>query len=183
MDYSPPGSSVHGISQARILEWVTMSSSRGSSWSRGRTQVSCITGRYFTIWATREALTAIIPAQFQSEKWPGLDSNDMITLYLIYCLLSFIAHCSSLFLHSYVLSSLIELKAFDGVLTVLTSSFFCLNSPFCLCLADSYHPGLRVKLLYRGVFFEPPRLCQVPLPSYSHIILHPSSCLTVFTTC
>ena len=110
VDYSPPGSSVHGISQARILEWVAISSSRGSSWSRSRTQVSCITGRYFTIWATREALTAIIPAQFQSEKWPGLDSNDTITLYLIYCLLSFIVYCSSLFLHSYMLSSLIELN-------------------------------------------------------------------------
>ena len=40
MDYSPPGSSVHGISQARILERVAMPSSRASSWPRGRTKVS-----------------------------------------------------------------------------------------------------------------------------------------------
>ena len=42
MDYSPPGSSVHGIFQARILEWVAISFSRGSSWPRDQTCVSCI---------------------------------------------------------------------------------------------------------------------------------------------
>ena len=52
MDYSPPGSSIHGILQARILEWLAMPSSRRSSRPRDRTQVSCITGRFFTIWAT-----------------------------------------------------------------------------------------------------------------------------------
>ena len=41
MDYSPPGSSVHGISQARILEWVAILSSGGSTRSRDRTRVSC----------------------------------------------------------------------------------------------------------------------------------------------
>ena len=47
MDSSPPGSSVHGILQARILGWVAMPSSRGSSWPKGQTWVSCIssTGR------------------------------------------------------------------------------------------------------------------------------------------
>ena len=56
MDCSLPGSSVHGIFQARVLEWVAISFSRGSSWPRYRTQVSCTTGRHFIIWATREAL-------------------------------------------------------------------------------------------------------------------------------
>ena len=55
MDCSLLGSSVHGILQARILEWVAIPFSRGSSRSRYRTQVSCIAGRFFTIWATREA--------------------------------------------------------------------------------------------------------------------------------
>ena len=55
MIYSLPGSFVHGIFQARILEWVAISSSRGSSRLRDRTQISCIAGRLFTIWATREA--------------------------------------------------------------------------------------------------------------------------------
>ena len=55
MDYSPPGSSVHGILPARILEWVAISFSRGSSQPRDRTQVSCIADRCFILWATREA--------------------------------------------------------------------------------------------------------------------------------
>ena len=56
MDCSPSGSSVHGILQARILEWVTMPSSRGSSQPRDQTQVSHIAGRFCTVWATREVL-------------------------------------------------------------------------------------------------------------------------------
>ena len=55
MDCSLPGSPVHGIFQARILEWVAISFSRRSSWPRDWTWVSCIVGRHFTIWATREA--------------------------------------------------------------------------------------------------------------------------------
>ena len=53
MDCGLPGSSVHGILQARILEWVAISFSRGSFHPRDRTQVSCIEGRLFTVWATR----------------------------------------------------------------------------------------------------------------------------------
>ena len=56
MDCTPPGSSVHGILQARILEWVTISFSRGSSRSRDRTQVSHIAGRRFNLCTTGEAL-------------------------------------------------------------------------------------------------------------------------------
>ena len=54
MDCSLPSSSVHGIFQARVLQWVAISFSRGSSWPRYQTQVSYIAGRHFTIWATRE---------------------------------------------------------------------------------------------------------------------------------
>ena len=63
MDYSPPGSSVHGIIQARILEWVVISYSRGSSWPRDWTCVCCISciGRqilyHCTNWETRYKLT------------------------------------------------------------------------------------------------------------------------------
>ena len=56
MDCSLPGFSLHGILQARVLEWVAISFSRGSSWPRDRTQVSRIPGRRFNLWATREAL-------------------------------------------------------------------------------------------------------------------------------
>ena len=51
------GSSVHGIFQARVLEWVAISFPRGSSRPRNRTWLSCIAGRRFTVWATREAGT------------------------------------------------------------------------------------------------------------------------------
>ena len=55
MDCSLPISSVHGIFHVRMLEWIAVPFSRGSSRPRDRTQVSCIAGRFFTIWATREA--------------------------------------------------------------------------------------------------------------------------------
>ena len=56
MDCGPPGSSVQGILQARILEWVAISFSRGSSQPRDWTWISCIASRFFIIWDTREAL-------------------------------------------------------------------------------------------------------------------------------
>ena len=56
MHCSLSGSSVHGIFQARVLEWIAISLSRGSSRPRNRTQVSCIAGRSFTVWATMEAV-------------------------------------------------------------------------------------------------------------------------------
>jgi len=54
MDCSLPGSSIHGIFQARVLEWVAISFSRGSSRPRDQTWASRIVGRRFTVWATRE---------------------------------------------------------------------------------------------------------------------------------
>ena len=55
LDCSSPGSSVHVILQERILKWVAMPSSKGPSWPRDQTQVSCIAGRFFIVWATRKA--------------------------------------------------------------------------------------------------------------------------------
>ena len=59
MNCSPLGSSVYEDSPARILEWVTMPSSRGPSQPRGRTQVSQIAGGFFTSWAIGEALLSL----------------------------------------------------------------------------------------------------------------------------
>ena len=56
MDYTPPGSSVQGICKVRILEWVAISFTRGSSWSRDWTLISCIGSQILYHWATREAL-------------------------------------------------------------------------------------------------------------------------------
>ena len=55
IDCIPPGSSIHWIFQARVLEWVAIPFSRGSSWPRDQTLVPHIAGRCFTVWATREA--------------------------------------------------------------------------------------------------------------------------------
>ena len=77
LDGSPPGSSVHGILQARIRGWVAISISSGSSWSRDQTHVCCIVGRCFTIWAMKEALCtelwskqeSIFPRWYQDREW------------------------------------------------------------------------------------------------------------------
>jgi len=62
MDCSLPGSSVHGILQARILEWVALAFSRVYSRPRDQIQVSCTADIFFTGWATREALYSIAPS-------------------------------------------------------------------------------------------------------------------------
>ena len=55
MDCSPPGFSIQGIFQAKVMEWVAISFSRGSSWPRDQTWVSHIVGRCFTVWAKESA--------------------------------------------------------------------------------------------------------------------------------
>ena len=61
MDCSLPGSSVHGISQARILEWVAISFCQGSSWPRNQTQVSWIVSRFFTDWGRVNCVNFFLP--------------------------------------------------------------------------------------------------------------------------
>ena len=78
MDYGSPGFSVHGILQARILDWVAIPFSRRSSQPRDRTQVSRIAGRFFTIWATRES-TVIIMKHW----WKGLKFEEGGAIYNI----------------------------------------------------------------------------------------------------
>ena len=63
MDCCLPGSSAHGILQARVLQWVAIPFSRGSSWPRDRTHISCTAGRFFTVWAIRDA------PSFSKEPW------------------------------------------------------------------------------------------------------------------
>ena len=60
MDYSLPGSSVHGILQARILEWVAIPFSKGLSQPRDQTLISCIVGRFLTIWATKKVHNSLM---------------------------------------------------------------------------------------------------------------------------
>ena len=71
MDYSPPGSSIHGISQARTLEWVATSSSRGSSWPRDWTYVSCVSciaGDYLSL--SMEITVQFSHSAMSDSLWP-----------------------------------------------------------------------------------------------------------------
>ena len=90
MDCSPPGSSVHGILQAIILEWVAILFSSGSSQLRDQTQVSCTAGRFFTIGATRES--QIVKSPRQRENLESSKIKWLIT-YRKHCV-QFIAHFS-----------------------------------------------------------------------------------------
>ena len=72
MDCSPPGSSVHGILQARILEWAAISFTRGSSWPKDRTQVCYTAGRFFTIWAFREFYLEKLNAEGNTNHKPSI---------------------------------------------------------------------------------------------------------------
>ena len=78
-DCSLQGSSLHGILQARILEWVVISFSRESSWLRDRTQASCIEGRCFNLWATREALAR--GKIGHSKKWFRTSTSNFNTIF------------------------------------------------------------------------------------------------------
>ena len=76
MDCSPSRSSIHGILQARILEWVVISFSRRTSWPRDRTQVSLTAGRFFTIWATREVQDYHMTQKFHTWVYIWKDNNN-----------------------------------------------------------------------------------------------------------
>ena len=93
MDCSPPDSSVHGILQARILEWGAMPFSRGSSRPRDRTlvsHVSCIAGRGFTHWATWEALLKGYQAVASQKKLKIFEQKsgrgERVRRYLLFCM-------------------------------------------------------------------------------------------------
>jgi len=65
---SPPGSSVHGIFQARVLEWIAISFSRGSSRPRDWTRISCTVGTFFTDWVTRKPSVGLLPHRKEKKK-------------------------------------------------------------------------------------------------------------------
>ena len=67
--HQAPGSSVYGILQERILKWVAIPLSRGSSWPNDQTWVSCIAGRFFTVWATRRTHAGL---DLLIREWLGL---------------------------------------------------------------------------------------------------------------
>ena len=82
-DCSPSGSSVHGILQAGILEWVAIPFYRGSFQPRDRAQVSCMASRFFTIWTTRATPILFL----QSSKYFTPDKASVKGCYYYYCYL------------------------------------------------------------------------------------------------
>ena len=93
MDYSPPGSSVHGILQARILEWVAMPSSRGSSSPRDQTCISCTAGEFFNHWATWEAQKEVMANKFSSVQFSSVAQSRLILCNPMHCsMLGFPVH-------------------------------------------------------------------------------------------
>ena len=105
VDCSPPGSSIHGSLQARILEGVAIPFSKGSSWPRNQTQVSCIVGRFFTFWATREDPSVeqfnVFLSFFYNKTEPKFEeltaemSERLWTLVLLFCWCDYIYYCQS----------------------------------------------------------------------------------------
>ena len=95
VDYSLPGSSVHGILQARIPEWVALPSSRGAFQLGDWTLISCIAGGLFTHWATWATTTGLVPAKIHVRNWakpfplvslsPGVCDNRGATVSLNIC--------------------------------------------------------------------------------------------------
>ena len=81
MDCSLSGFSVHGIFQARVLKWIVISFSKGSSRPRNRTLVSCIAGRRFTVWATREAHSAIIFMYMRSSSFRTFSQGKVVSVF------------------------------------------------------------------------------------------------------
>jgi len=82
MDCSPPAPPFMGILQARILEWVAMPSSRGSSQPRDQTQVSHIAGRFFTVWATREAFVSMLLSIHPTPSFPYCAHKFVLYVYI-----------------------------------------------------------------------------------------------------
>ena len=141
MDYSPSGSSVHGILQARILEWAAIPFSRGSSQPRDWTCVSCIAG-FFTIWATREAnlLPYSLNCGGKKSTLPNKANPAPLSWLLFLTQVPLVQH-----LHSLLFASSLAIKHsqyslswknFDGCPTTSNSSISQL--PFAITILRNY---------------------------------------------
>ena len=118
VDCSLPGFSIHGIFQARILEWVAISFSRGSSRPRNQTRVSCIAGRRFTLWASGKPLYVALTYWFLFTR-RGL--RHRTSLHMLTCThIPFLVKCFRLDLVFYSVALLTALFVFfSGKLRVL----------------------------------------------------------------
>ena len=150
MDCRPPGSSVHGILQTRILGWIAIPFYRGSSWLRDITQFFCIAGRFFTIWATRKA----------PKKVPYFPSNWYAILHTRQHLN--ICSCGSIFSSAF------------GVVRVLDFGHFNRCVVVCDCCFNLHFPGDIRKCIWRAFshpFFETKSTIYVTLTTFTDIFL------------
>ena len=133
MDCSLPGSSIPGIFQARVLEWVAVSFSRGSSQPRDQTQVSSIAGRHFTIWATREDLIV------KSHLYPQIVKAEP-QAHRIHTIFCFPTHLQ---LPSHLLSGWFPWPSGTSLEAVLSSRQMTISF-FWLTISSSVEPSLSV---------------------------------------
>ena len=126
----------HGILQARILEWIAVPFSGGSSQPMDHTQVSCIVGGFLISWATREAqigIITIIIAKFNTIKYPTYMYISSILTEMPFISLSFF------FLFSFVLNwDPTECYALNSVVTDSVSFVMEQTSLLCLVLISLY---------------------------------------------
>ena len=148
MDCSPPGSSVHGILKARILEWVAMPSSRGSCQPRDGTGVSCIGSQILYHWATSEAQKSSL---IKGRSDPGHSAVQLHTFSRChrhdrqYSTKTW-SDCSGYHSYArYAIQSLFHLTFFSlhsklplNRVTSISSTFMCF-SPFLRALPPPYH--------------------------------------------
>ena len=148
MDCSLPGTSVHGILQARVLEWVAIPFSRGSSRPRDQTWVSHIAGRFFTVWVTREAHMCTVVSELLNCTSVGssfyqLQHNAHVQFFLPLVLTDLGKHF--LMVIMFVGMALTFMREDSGMLNVLgCDAQFCtkycihdLNIPLAICASKT----------------------------------------------
>ena len=130
MDCSTPRSSVHGISQARILEWVAISFSRGSSWLRDLTCISCLGRGILYHWATWEAQVAVASLQLLPLSSHGVFSVSQVSPRIKYQSHWIRVHAKELILGELHLQrSYSQIRSYSQVSEAGTSTYFQGSSP------------------------------------------------------
>ena len=148
MDCSVPGSSFHGIVQARILEWVAIPFSRGCSSPRDQTHVSCTTDVFFTIWATWEALAVIVQSlshvQFFVTLWAAAHQASL-SFIISWNLLRFMSVESVTLSNHFILClSLLLPSVFPSIRVSSNESALLISTQKCrpyVTLNDTSHVG------------------------------------------
>ena len=135
MNYSLPGSSVHGISQARMLEWIAVSFTRVSSWPRNQTSVSCA-GRFFTTKPQEKPHSTVNYTQYLliTYQFSSVQSLSRVRLFVTQWTA---AHQASLSITNF--QSLFKLMS---IKSVMPSNHLILGHP--LLLLSSVLPSIRV---------------------------------------